>query len=255
MLQVFNLFGACGYIHSDKAKSFLSREFVSFMHGLRIPTSRTSIYNPTSNGQCEKYSDIIWSGVKLALKNKNMPISKWEVVLPQVFHSVRSLLCTATNATPHERFLNFQRPSVLGISVPFWLTSAGSVLVRRYARSSKYEPLVEKVDLIHATPQYALVRYKDGRETSVSLKNVAPISLENKSDPLSHLTEENSIPRNDEAVFEDSPTSIPNEDITPHEEALALENTPIKSPLKSDDIPIPRRSSRIRKSPDRLTYH
>ena len=255
LMQVFNLFGACGYIHSDRAKSFLSREFVSFMHGLRIPTSRTSIYNPTSNGQCEKYNDIIWSGVKLALKDKNMPISKWEVVLPQVLHSVRSLLCTATNATPHERFLNFQRRSVLGISVPSWLTSPGSVLVRRHARSSKYEPLVEKVDLIHATPQYAHVRYKDGRETSVSLRDVVPIPLENKFDPLSPLMEENSIPRNDEAVFEDSPTSIPSEDITPHEEALEPENTPIKSPLKSDDIPIPRRSSRIRKSPDRLTYH
>ena len=46
LMQVLNLFGACGYIHSDRAKSFLSRKFVSFMHGIRIPTSRTSIYNP-----------------------------------------------------------------------------------------------------------------------------------------------------------------------------------------------------------------
>ena len=67
LIQVFTLFRACGYIHSDRAKSFLSREFVSFMHGLRIPTYKTSIYNPTSNGQCEKYNDIIWSGVKLTL--------------------------------------------------------------------------------------------------------------------------------------------------------------------------------------------
>ena len=184
-----------------------------------------------------------------------MPISKWEVVLPQVLHSVRSLLCIATNATSHERFLNFQRRSVLGISVPSWLTFPETVLVQRHARSSKYEPLVEKVDLIHATPQYAHVRYKDGRETSVSLRDVAPIHLENKSDPLSPLTKENLIPRYNEPVFEDSPTSIPSEDITPHKEALALENTPIKSPLKSDDRPIPRRSSRICKSPDRLTYH
>ena len=87
LMQVFNLFGSCGYIHFDRAKSFLSREFVSFTYGLRIPTSRTSTYNPTSNGQCERYNDIIWSDVKLALKDKNMPISKWEVVLPQVLHS------------------------------------------------------------------------------------------------------------------------------------------------------------------------
>ena len=77
LMQAFNLFGACGYIHSDRAKSFLSRKFVSFMHGLRIPTSRTTMYKLTSNGRCEKYNDIIWSGVKVALKDKNMPISRW----------------------------------------------------------------------------------------------------------------------------------------------------------------------------------
>ena len=151
--------------------------------------------------------------------------------------------------------MNFQRHSVLDVSVPSWLTSPGTVLVRRHARLSKYEPLVKQVDLIHATPQYAHVRYKDSRKTSVLLRDVAPIPLENKSDPLSTLTKENLTPRNNEAVFEDSPTSIPSEDITSHVEALAPENTPITSPLKSDGIPTPRRSSRIRKSPDRLTYH
>ena len=64
------------------------------------------------------------------------------------------------------------------------------------------------------------------------MSDVAPIPFENKSDLLSPLTKENSTPRNNEAVFEDSPTSIQSEDITPHEEALAPENTPIKSPLK-----------------------
>ena len=86
--------------------------------------------------------------------------------------------------------------------------------MRRHARSSKYEPLVEKVDLIHATPQYAHLRCKDGRETSVSLRDVTPIPLENKSDPLSPSTKENSTPRNNEAVFKDCPTSIPNENNT-----------------------------------------
>ena len=80
LMQIFNLFGACGYIHSDRCKSFLSREFVSFMHKLRIPTSKTSVYHPASNGQCEKYNDVIWSGVKLALKEQNLPITKWVCV-------------------------------------------------------------------------------------------------------------------------------------------------------------------------------
>ena len=54
LMQIFNLFGACGYIHSDRGKSFLSREFVSFMHNLRKPTRKTSVYHPALNGQCEK---------------------------------------------------------------------------------------------------------------------------------------------------------------------------------------------------------
>ena len=70
LMQIFYLFGACRYIHSDRDKSFISQEFVSFMDNLRIPTSKTSVYNPASNGQCEKYNDIIWSGVKLALKDQ-----------------------------------------------------------------------------------------------------------------------------------------------------------------------------------------
>ena len=94
-----------------------------FLHSLRIPTSITSVYTPSCNGQCEKYNDIIWSGIKLALKERDLPISKWEVVLPQVLHSMRSLLCTTTNETPHERFFDFQRRSVLGVSVPTWLSS------------------------------------------------------------------------------------------------------------------------------------
>ena len=39
------------------------------------------------------------------------PIAEWERVLPDALHSTRSLLCTATNATLHERLFNFQRQS------------------------------------------------------------------------------------------------------------------------------------------------
>ena len=100
-MQTFCLFGSCGYIYSDTGKSFISHEFVSVMPNLRIPTSKTSVYNPVLNRQHEKYNDIIWFGVKLALKDQNLLISKWQVVLPQVLHSMGSLLCVATNSMPH----------------------------------------------------------------------------------------------------------------------------------------------------------
>ena len=151
----FTLFGACGYVHSDRAKMFLSNELVSYLHSMRIATRNTSACNPRGNGQCEKYNDIIWSAVQLALKTHNLPISEWESVLPQVLHSIRSLLCTSTNTTPLERFLGFQRHSAVGVSVPSWLASPEPVLVKRHVCASKYDPSVEEAELIHAAPSYA----------------------------------------------------------------------------------------------------
>ena len=97
--RIFTLFGACIYVHSDRAKSFMANELVSYLCGMRIATSRTSPYNPKWNGQCEKYDDIIWSAVLLALNNRNLFVSAWDSVLPQVLHPICSLLCTATNVS------------------------------------------------------------------------------------------------------------------------------------------------------------
>ena len=103
-----------------------------------------------------------------------MPNSHWQEVLPDVLHSVRTLLCTATNCTPHERMFQFQRRSGTGTSLPTWLLVPGPVLLRRFVRRSKQDPLVDEVQLIEANPQYAFIRYPDGRESTVSIKDLAP---------------------------------------------------------------------------------
>ena len=114
----------------------MSKEFIAFLRGKGIAYSRTSVYNPRGNSQCEKYNDVISSGVKLALKPRNWPLSKWNVVLIDVLHSIRSLLCTATNTTLHERFLTFNCRSTLGTSVPSWLSCPGLILLKRQVRTS-----------------------------------------------------------------------------------------------------------------------
>eukprot|EP00096_Caligus_rogercresseyi_P012477 TRINITY_DN5230_c0_g1_i8.p2 TRINITY_DN5230_c0_g1~~TRINITY_DN5230_c0_g1_i8.p2 ORF type:complete len:109 (+),score=7.52 TRINITY_DN5230_c0_g1_i8:2063-2389(+) len=43
-------------------------------------------------------------------------------------NSIRSLLCTSTNSTPHERFFQFQRRSSHGNSLPSWLMNPGPVM-------------------------------------------------------------------------------------------------------------------------------
>ena len=69
--------------------------------------SRTTSYNPAGNGQVERYNGNIWKALTMYLKSKALPTEYWQDALPDVLHSVRSLLCTATNETPHERFFGF----------------------------------------------------------------------------------------------------------------------------------------------------
>ena len=104
LTQLFLLFVLCSSIYSDRGSGFISKEFIAFLLGKGIAYSRTSVYNPRSNCQCEKYNDVIWCGVKLALKSQNWPLSKWDVVLIDVSHFIHSLLSTATNTTPTSTF-------------------------------------------------------------------------------------------------------------------------------------------------------
>lgn len=251
--QLFAVFGLCGYIHSDRGPAFMSNELISYLHSRGIACSKTSAYNPRGNGQCERYNGIIWSSVKLALKSRNLDISQWESVLPHALHSIRSLLCTATNETPHEKLFNFKCRSSSGVSVPTWLTSPGPVLLKRHVRNSKYDPAVEEVELLHATPNYAVVRLPSGNESTVSLKDVAPVgqAQENASEVRDSLLEE----RDFEAK---PPTTSP--EVVPVENRIVSEDTSIgdgsslsqAATESTDQAAVElRRSTRVRKPVDR----
>ena len=128
----------------------------------------------------ERYNGIVWKSISLALKSRKLPLSAWENVLPDALHSIRSLLCTATNCTPHERTFNFQRKSTAGKSVLSWLLTKGTVYVRKHVKTSKYESPVEKAELISANPEYAFVRLKNGFETTVSIRDLAPCTRDTR---------------------------------------------------------------------------
>ena len=133
--QLFPLFGMPGYIHSDRARDFLSAEVKQYLNSKGIASSKTSRYNPRGNGQTERYNGIIWKNVQLALDSRKLPVGAWESVLPDALHSIRSLLCTSTNATPHERMFQYNRKSTSGNSIPTWLTP-GPVYVRKHDNMS-----------------------------------------------------------------------------------------------------------------------
>ncbi len=194
---LFGIFGLPSYIHSDRGSSFMSQEIKDFLTLQGIATSRTTPYNPQCNGQAERYNGIIWKTIELALKTQNLPITSWHTILSDALHSVRSLLCTATNTTPHERMFNHPRRSYNGTATPCWLMRPGPVLLKNHVRKSKYDPLVQEVDLLEANPQYAYVKMPDGREVTVSTRHLAPTGTDI---PLSS-NEEDDQPTNDKPLL------------------------------------------------------
>jgi len=148
-----------------------------------ITTSRSTPYHPQGNSQCECINQTVWRTVKLMLCDKGLSEQAWETVLPEALHSVRSLQCTATNATPHERFLLFNRCSMLGRSLPSWLIQPGPVMLRKFVRN-KSEPPCEEVELLEANSTFAYIRFPDGKESSVSIKDLFPCpSFDTSSHP------------------------------------------------------------------------
>ena len=171
--SIYSLCGMPEYVHSHRGKSFILLKLVKYLTDSGIASIHSTPYHPIGIGQVESYNGIVWKAIRLALASKGLPVSHWERVLPDALHSIRSLLTTATNTSPHERFFNFQRKSSQGKSLPSWLTP-GPVFLRKFVRSSKHDDLVEEVELTHVNPTYACVRHNDGRESTVSLSDLAP---------------------------------------------------------------------------------
>ena len=232
--QLFTIFGMPDYVHSDRGPSFLSDELKTFLHNKGIATSRTAPYNPQCNGQVEKLNGTLWRAIQLAVKSRKLEISQWESVLLDALHSIRSLLCTATNCTPHERMFQYPRRSTSGNSLPTWLLTPGPVYMKRNVRSSKFEPLVDEVELLTANPQYAHVRLQNGRETTVSLRQLAPMGETIESPTVE--TEEPSTLETSEPTEKTLELESMLPDLPPDEEATAdgLEDV---TAADSSDVP------------------
>jgi len=188
----------------------------------------------------------------LALKDRGLQDGQWESVLPDALHSIRSLLSTATNETPHERFFNFFHRSGLEHSLPTWLLTPGPVLLRRFVRHNKSDPLVDEVELLAANPTYAQVRYPGGRESTVSLRDLAPcpgpVMLSNLRDEAPAANVEPDVAK---SLLADSATGTL-EPITTGPASLE----PVTSgPVSTGPVtPELRRSTRETRRPDRLGF-
>ena len=282
--KLISLFGCPSSVHSDRGTQFMSREVSEFLHSHGIVMTHSTPYHPQGNGQCEREIGTIWKSVCLALMSMKLPISHWEQVLDTVLYSIRTLLCTSTNQTPHERLFSYPRNSSNGYSLPTWLTSPGPVLLRKFVRQSKNAPLVEHVELENANPHYARIRYPDGRTSTVSTKDLAPLPrnvLPAREDggSLDHTMPEDpspdpptcALPTSDRSglhINADSSTTSPTTTTTQPPAQLTPPSTmpdqyskqshsqhsTDESARSQEPAPL-RRSTRVRNPPNRLNYY
>jgi hypothetical protein len=237
--EIFAMFGQTGFIHSDNFTSLISNELRTHLLELGIGYSNCSGYNPRGNGQVERYNGTIWKAILCALKSRSLNENRWQDVLDIAVHSIRTLVCTATNQTPHERLFNYQRRTATGHSLPTWLLDKGTALLRRHVRKSKYDPLVDEVELIDVTPTYARVKHPSGLEQTVSLRDLAPLPKANEQSGTPSTTIPNVAPP--QRLVQDparpvptSPTLVPESISVPPSHF-----TPAAAPIPSEEAPIP----------------
>ena len=274
--QLFSIFGLPAYIHSDRGSAFMSQALKQYLVNKGVATSKSTPYHPQGNSQCERTNQTVWKTIKLLLKNNNLSEERWETVLPSALHAIRSLLCTATNQTPHERFFRFQRRSGLGKTMPSFLLNPGTVLLRRFVRT-KSDPLCDEVELLEANPSFCHVRYKNGKESTVSTQDLAPfpqlsgedsciVKEDNLSMPLDSrsneaegfvppvvdktMTDKNSGTLPHHFPFEETALRSPVQEPVPTTNFQTIEDTNDKDRPENATKTI-RRSTRNRKPPDR----
>ena len=57
-------------------------------------------YNPQGNGQAERYNGAVWKAITMALRSHELPTKCWQMILPDVLHSIRSLVNSNERYSP-----------------------------------------------------------------------------------------------------------------------------------------------------------
>ena len=99
LTSLFSLLGMPAYVHSDQGATFMNQELREFLTSKGVATSHTTSYNPTCKGQVKKYNGTVWRGITMRLKSKNLKTEQWQLVLPDVLHSIPSLPVSYTHLT------------------------------------------------------------------------------------------------------------------------------------------------------------
>ena len=152
---------------------------------------------------------------------------------------------------------NFQHHTTSGISLPTWLSNPEPVLLRNHRRTPKYDPLVKQVELIEANARYAHIQYQNGVESTVSLRDLAPIDnivdVSTQNDVVDISTQKFFTDFTDHHFTDFSIETNPLDTDTP----VNVKKTNEVEDNRSNEVELPRtvnlrRSTRNRKPPTRL---
>ena len=182
LCSLFSLFGFPSFVHSDPGSVFMRKELKDYLHGRGTATSHTTPYHPTGISQCERYNKTVYNTI-LMLNGRKLGLHLWEDLLPEALHAVRTLLCTAAIETPHERFFPFPQKSMLGDFASFLVGHIGQGSPKKVC-AQQARPMCEDVEIVDANPRSSLVRFPDGRETTVPTSGWRSIERQPKSDTV-----------------------------------------------------------------------
>ena len=91
-------FGVPFVVHTDQGRNFDSTMFKTFCSLLQSVKTRTTPYRPSSNGQVERYNQLVLNFIRCFLGGKP---KQWDQFLPELGMSIRSMVNRNTGFTPN----------------------------------------------------------------------------------------------------------------------------------------------------------
>ena len=119
----------------------------------------------------------------------------------------------------------------------------GPVLLRRNVRLHKNEPLVDEVELLDVNPMYANIKLQDGRESTVSIRDLAPCPTVKVVSPT--VEDQESVPHEVVPIVTEGETSM---NIVEPSQGVGTQNN------KEIGMEV-RRSRRATKAPNRYGWN
>lgn len=247
--QIFAMFGLPRTIVTDNGRTFISNEFQKFLQSNGIIHKLTAPYNPSTNGQVERFVQTLKQG----LKRMNCDMSNINLGLSQILLSYRSMPHTLTNKSPAEMFIGRKLSVKLDLIRPtrveevpdrdhpcrFFLCGE-RVASRNYSTDSKWKfgKVIQRLGDLHYK-----IKLDDGRMWTRHINQLRSIG---KNTPPLNEVENNHF-------YWSSEESSGNNEVVPQGTDVHTNTTNItqaESAVTDANEQTPRRSTRPKKKPD-----